>query len=291
MSKNSQNKILVSSLFAIVSFLIQCGLQMIGYTNIYLGFVLLTSAYLFAAYTFFIWRPNVHWILKIIIVAIVGIIYFGSIIYYKNEPQKQIIQKTESQQLTAEEIAAAVAKRIHMPQNVLSRNSNSTEKSKLTLPPTTEYKQISTLSKANAISATHSPFLTGEVTFDYSSHDGRFKFGNGDLVFESKWSSASNTRIHCYNDHLRGVAVAPIGADFSSLGNVSKLDFTSRSRSPAVGQFVVLENTKGFFALLLIVSIRATTHGDPFDELSFHYWIRPDGGSDFSKENIKPSAF
>jgi hypothetical protein len=57
-----------------------------------------------------------------------------------------------------------------------------------------------------------------------------------------------------------------------------------------LGQFVVLKNTKGFFALLLIVSIRATTHGDLTDELRFHYWIRPDGSSDFSKENIKPQA-
>lgn len=90
MSKNSKNKILVPSLFAIVSFLIQCGLQIIGYTNIYLGFVLLISAYLFGAYAFFIWRPNLHWLLRIIIVAVVGFLYFGSIIYFKNEPQKQI---------------------------------------------------------------------------------------------------------------------------------------------------------------------------------------------------------
>jgi hypothetical protein len=65
-------------------------------------------------------------------------------------------------------------------------------------------------------------------------------------VFESMWGSASNTRIHCYNDYLSGIAVAPIGADFGSLGDVSKLDFTSRVRSPVVGQFVILKNTKGF---------------------------------------------
>jgi hypothetical protein len=191
-------------------------------------------------------------------------------------------------QPSAEEIAAEVAKRIHTPKIVVLSNPKHTEISKLNFPPTTEDKQISTLPKANAIPPPHSPSLTSEVTFDYSSHDGRFKFGNGDLVFESMWGSASNTRIHCYNDYLSGIAVAPIGADFGSLGDVSKLDFTSRVRSPVVGQFVILKNTKGFFALLLIMSIRDTTHGDLSDELKFHYWIRPDGGSNFSNESIKP---
>jgi hypothetical protein len=93
--------------------------------------------------------------------------------------------------------------------------------------------------------------------------------------------------IYCYNDapSIRGVEVAPGGADFSSLGDVSTLDFTSRTRCPAIGQFVALQNTKGFFALLRIESIGDTTRGDPVDELKFRYWIRADGGSDFSNEN------
>jgi hypothetical protein len=142
------------------------------------------------------------------------------------------------------------------------------------------------LSKANALPAPHSPSLTGEVTFDYSSHDGRFELGYGELGFESRWTRASDRSIHCYNDvpSLRGVAVAPVGADFGSLGDVSTLDFTSRTRCPAVGQFVVLQNTTGFFALLRIEAVGDTTRGGHSDELRFRYWIRPDGGSDFSKE-------
>jgi hypothetical protein len=37
------------------------------------------------------------------------------------------------------------------------------------------------LAKANAVPAPHSPSLSGEVTFDYGSHDGRFEIGHGDL--------------------------------------------------------------------------------------------------------------
>ncbi|PYJ38777.1 MAG: hypothetical protein DME81_04480, partial [Verrucomicrobia bacterium] len=120
------------------------------------------------------------------------------------------------------------------------------------------------LSKANALPPPHSPALCGDVAFDYSSHDGRFEFGHGDLAFESRWTRASNRSIYCYNDapSIRGVAVAPVGADFKALGDVSTLDFTSRTRCPAVGQFVVLQNTKGFFALLRIESIGDMTRGD-----------------------------
>ena len=142
------------------------------------------------------------------------------------------------------------------------------------------------LSKANALPPPHSPALCGDVAFDYSSHDGRFEFGHGDLAFESRWTRASNRSIYCYNDapSIRGVAVAPVGADFKALGDVSTLDFTSRTRCPAVGQFVVLQNTKGFFALLRIESIGDMTRRDRSDELRLRYWIRPDGGSDFTNE-------
>ncbi len=144
------------------------------------------------------------------------------------------------------------------------------------------------LSKANALPAPYSPSLSGEVTFDYSSHDGRFELGHGELVFEPRWSRASNMNIYCYNDapSIRGVAVAPVGADFTSLGDVSTLDFTSRTRCPAVGQFIVLQNIKGFFCLLRIESIGDMTRGDDSDGLTLRYWIRPDGGSDFSNERV-----
>jgi hypothetical protein len=140
------------------------------------------------------------------------------------------------------------------------------------------------LSKANQLPAPHSPLLTNEVAFDYSSHDGRFEIGSGELAFETRWTRASDRSIYCYNDapSVRGVAVVPKGADFKDLHDVSKLDFTSRTRCPELGQFVAIQNTKGFFALLRIESIADSTRRAPKDELGFKYWIRPDGGPDFS---------
>jgi hypothetical protein len=142
------------------------------------------------------------------------------------------------------------------------------------------------LSKANALPAPHSPALMGDVAFDYSSHDGRFELGHGELVFESRWTRSSNRSVYCYNDapSIRGVAVAPVGRGFSDLGDVSTLDYTSRTRCPQIGQFVVLQNTKGFFALLRIESIGDMSRSDHSDLLRIRYWIRPDGGPDFSNE-------
>lgn len=142
------------------------------------------------------------------------------------------------------------------------------------------------LDKANRVPAPHNPALTGVAVFDFHSRDGRFEIGQGELGFGTKWSTAGQASIHCYNDppSLRGIAVAPQGALIEELGDVSTLDFTSRTRTPVVGQFVALQNTKGFFALLRIEAVHGGRQGGPAAELRFRYWIRPDGSADFSRE-------
>lgn len=140
------------------------------------------------------------------------------------------------------------------------------------------------LTKANQLPPPHSPLLSGCVAFDFSSHDGRFEIGSGELVFETRWSRGSDKSIHCYNDapSIRGIAVAPRVAGFGDLTDVSTLDFSSRSRTAAIGQFVALQNTRGFFALLRIEGIADSARGAPKDDLKFSYWIRQDGAPDFS---------
>ena len=41
---------------------------------------------------------------------------------------------------------------------------------------------------------------TGEVVFDYSSFNECYVIGSGVLGFETKWTKASDTSIHIYND-------------------------------------------------------------------------------------------
>ena len=139
--------------------------------------------------------------------------------------------------------------------------------------------------KANRIPSPHSQASGGTATFDYSSFDGLYRIGDGTYLFETKWSKASDTSIHCYNDpsSIRGVALAPRDATLSDITDASKLNYTSRSRTPEKGRIVVLQNTNGFYAALQIQGIKDDTRSDDRDELAFSYRILTDGTKDFSR--------
>lgn len=139
--------------------------------------------------------------------------------------------------------------------------------------------------KANQVPSPQSRAPHGTATFDYSSHDGRYRIGDGVYLFETQWSKASDTTIYLYNDpsSIRGVALAPRGAELDKIVDASVLDYSSRVRSPEEGRIAVLENNNGFYAALRIIDIKDDTRSDENDELTFHYWILTDGTRDFSK--------
>ena len=125
---------------------------------------------------------------------------------------------------------------------------------------------------------------TGEVMFDYSSHNGRYIIGSGVQEFETNWSKASNTSIYIYNDppSIYGVALAQGHTSIADVVNAESLDYTSRTRTPGIGQIVVLQNNKGFYAALRILEIKDDTRGDDRDELRFRYAIQSDGSDNFA---------
>lgn len=53
-----------------------------------------------------------------------------------------------------------------------------------------------------------SPLKKGTFTFDYSNNNGEYTIGEGDKLFRTKWSKASNTSIHAYKDGVGIVAIA-----------------------------------------------------------------------------------
>ena len=89
---------------------------------------------------------------------------------------------------------------------------------------------------------------TGEVVFDYSSHNGRYVIGSGVLEFETAWSKASDTSIHVYNTprSINGVALARGCASISQILNAESLDYTSSARTASLRQIVVLAQHGGF---------------------------------------------
>ena len=130
--------------------------------------------------------------------------------------------------------------------------------------------------------------LVGEAVFDYSNHNGRYVIGRGTLEFETKWSKASNTRIHVYNDppSIYGIALGP--REWTAIDQVLNarfLNYTSRSRKPRVGQIVVFRNREGFYAAVQVLGIKDDSRGDASDELRFRYAIQPDGSDNFTGLN------
>jgi len=134
---------------------------------------------------------------------------------------------------------------------------------------------------------------TGTVTLNYSNNNGRYILGVPPYNFETAWSRNNQSTITAHNDppSISGVAVPDGLVDPSGLADVGKFDFSSRSRRPRIGEFVVIKNSNGFFAVLQIIKILSKEHGNTRDELTFTYVIRDDKGVDFSDlfdESEKP---
>jgi hypothetical protein len=134
--------------------------------------------------------------------------------------------------------------------------------------------------------APHFSSPQGEATFDYSNHDGKAFFGEGDWLFETKWSRAGGDSIHLYNDppSIKGIAIARGASSISEItsATVHALDFTSRARSPREGQVAIVENTNGYMIAIQLLDVLSEGHGDGQDHITVRYSILTDRSRDFS---------
>ena len=104
----------------------------------------------------------------------------------------------------------------------------------------------------------------------YCSHlkKGTFK------LFRTKWSKASNTSIHAYKDGVGIVAIALV----KKIDDIEKMrmvesDFSSRCRTPRIGDGIIWQNASGNYAITKVISIKDDTRGDDHDELTCDYVI------------------
>jgi hypothetical protein len=129
----------------------------------------------------------------------------------------------------------------------------------------------------------HNKSLQGQASFNYASHDGFYRLGEGNYEFLTHWSKRSDTTIYCYRDGTNSsIALAPKGACLQDIKDASLLDFTSRVRSPELNQIVILENHCGRYAAIKIVKIQDDSRSHETDLLKFDYWILENGSDDFS---------
>lgn len=119
---------------------------------------------------------------------------------------------------------------------------------------------------------------SGTFTFDYSNNNGEFVIGSGEKTFVTTWSKASNTSIHAYK---YGIGIKEIGRvkapiELQDALNV-QCDFSSRTRSPQIGDVIIWKNQFGNYAATKILYIKDDTRGDDHDELSCEYIIYDSG--------------
>lgn len=118
------------------------------------------------------------------------------------------------------------------------------------------------------------PRLEGRAVFDYTNNDGKYIIGNGECIFETRWSKADDVSIYVYKDgtNIQGLAIALDARGFSDIRDASIFDMSSRLRTPSEGQIVIMKNTAGYFAAVKIVEVRDRSRSDDRDELVFDYY-------------------
>lgn len=108
----------------------------------------------------------------------------------------------------------------------------------------------------------------GEFTFDYSNNNGEFIIGAEDYSFCTKWSKASKTSIHAYRDGkgIKAIALIKAIGDINVITEVEG-DFSSRTRTPRIGDAIVWKNENDHYAITKVVGIKDDSRGDEKDEL------------------------
>ena len=114
----------------------------------------------------------------------------------------------------------------------------------------------------------------GTIKFNYANNNGTYPIGHGNRTFTTKWSKASDTYIHAYNDasDIHSIAMAPNVSDLEQIP-VLTLDYSSRTRTPKIGDAVVWRNTHGYYAVTKVLSIKDDSRGSDVDEIEIEYLI------------------
>lgn len=116
---------------------------------------------------------------------------------------------------------------------------------------------------------------TGRFTFDYSNNDGKYVIGAGEYEFITRWSKASDRSIHAYKDSLgvNGAIARVKNPDEWPTTFDDSIDFSSRVRTPNIGDVIIWKNSHDKYAATRILKIKDDTRGADYDELTCEYII------------------
>lgn len=115
----------------------------------------------------------------------------------------------------------------------------------------------------------YSPSMRGKVNFYFDNNNGKYFIGNGDYLFETKWSRAGNDSIYAMGNigYKKGESVFP------KLKELMEFDFSSTTRCIRTGEIIIFVNDKENFAAIKVGQVKSSSHGYPQDELNFEYYI------------------
>ena len=145
----------------------------------------------------------------------------------------------------------------------------------------TMYKDLQKKNELNRTNSSYSKVdMQGIIGFDYSNNDGLYTIGSGELEFTTMWSKSSDTNIHAYKDPENIKKISRVkGKDIENLkqnlNDICNLDFSSRTRTPDIGDIIVWINIYDNVAFTKILDINDDTRGHDNDYLKFEYQICP----------------
>lgn len=119
------------------------------------------------------------------------------------------------------------------------------------------------------------PGMCGVVSFDYSSNNGRFVFGAGDMIFETAWSRGNTRCIHALSDpaSIHSLAIAVGEREISGIDDAAKFDFSSRVRTPFVGEILVWINVHGYCLATKVLEVQVRNESGVYDNVKIEYKI------------------
>ena len=115
----------------------------------------------------------------------------------------------------------------------------------------------------------HSHSMSGTVVFRFDNNNGDYLLGDGEYLFKTHWSRAGNNSIYVSGKIGFDVDVTV----FPNIDSLHMLDFSSRLRTIRTGQIVVFENQYHHFAAIKLGTVKSSSHGYLYDEMTFEYHI------------------
>jgi hypothetical protein len=142
--------------------------------------------------------------------------------------------------------------------------------------------------KASHVAPPQISSLVADVGFDYTSFNGHYVIGEGETSFETVWSTGGGNRIHAYNDgsNVQGIAIAAGAKSLEDIKDASIYDFTSRTRTPSVGEYLIVRNNGGFYAAIKLVEVRTKGFNATDHYVKIFYVIQRDKSTDFSDYSV-----